>query len=252
MIDAPIDMKDSTLHQTEIHAQDFSSQLSSPLADTHHGTAIATLLVDQSQVSLLPGMPLYAANIFRQDAAGTPVATAIGFVQALDWLEQQGATIVNVSLAGPPNDLMERAVGQAVSHGMEIVAAVGNDHLVNVKRYPAAYPGVIGVTAVDDHDHLLEQANQGDFVSFAAPGVDIWIPDGQKGSQGTAAGDYYTGTSFAAPFVTATLALAHQDIQRLRSTALDLGTPGYDPVYGWELIQTGPACMTTIGQKPQP
>lgn len=252
MIDGPVDSDSGGLTGTDIHIRDFSNQLSSPLADSHHGTAIATLLAGHSAASLLPGTPLYAANIFRQDAAGAPVATAVGFIEALNWMGQQGVTVVNVSLAGPPNNLMRQAVRRALDHGMQIVAAVGNDQLDGVERYPAAYPDVIGVTAVDERRAVLPEANRGTYVSFAAPGVDIWVPEGgvsAAGDQAAISGDYFTGTSFATTYVTATLAIVQRDVKRLRDTAEDLGAPGRDRIYGWGLVQAGPACLMTIGQK---
>ncbi|HEX9448034.1 MAG TPA: S8 family serine peptidase, partial [Dongiaceae bacterium] len=213
----------------------------------------ATLLVGRTDASLLPGLPLFAANIFRQDMDGNPVATAVGFVEALNWMSEQGVSVVNVSLSGPPNDLMEQAVRQATKRGMLIVAAVGNDHLAGTKRYPAAYDNVIGVTAIDSQGAVLPEANSGNYVSYAAPGVDIWVPNGllaqADGKSADGAGDYYTGTSFAAPYVTAAAALVGNDVRRLQDGARDLGKPGYDETFGWGLVQAGGNCVTTVGQK---
>ena len=88
-------------------------------------------------------------------------------------------------------------------------------------------------------------ANRGKHVSFAAPGVDVWsAAAGQDGKT-------YTGTSYAAPFVTAVLAMSRKTspttpwptvIKQLQTSARDLGDSGHDPVYGWGLIQAPAGC----------
>src|SRR5262249_9476540 len=104
---------------------------------------------------------------------------------------------------------------------------------------------VIGVTAVDNHSQPYADANRGDYIDFAAPGVRIWTPGP------TATGSYHTGTSFAAPFVTAAVTArlaggaapaAGRIVESLARTAIDLGEPGKDPVFGYGLIQAANPC----------
>jgi hypothetical protein len=190
----------------------------------------------------LPGAALYSAGIFGLDGEGEPVATATSFASALNWLLTNKVATINVSLSGPPDRLMELAVKRAQQRGAALVAAVGNDGETDVPRFPAAYSGVIGVTAVDQAGHVFSDANRGNFVALAAPGVDLLIP-GQPGSGG--AGDrLVTGTSFAVPYVTAALASYGNDAARMFAGALDLGTPGPDPVFGRGLVQGPNVCMT--------
>ena len=102
--------------------------------------------------------------------------------------------IVNMSFVGPDNDLLKSACASARARGMVLVAAAGNNGPKAPYGYPAAYPGVIAVTATDDKDQLMPQANRGPYVYVSAPGVDMLAPvDG-----GT---DAVTGTSFAAAIV---------------------------------------------------
>ncbi|HEY4162853.1 MAG TPA: S8 family serine peptidase, partial [Dongiaceae bacterium] len=115
--------------------------------------------------------------------------------------------------------------------------AVGNDGTENMPRYPAAYPGVIGVTAVDARGAALPQANRGAFVALSAPGVDLWIPGQPKN-----ANLIVTGTSFAAPYVTAILAMDGNDPKAVLGRARDLGVPGPDPVFGYGMVQAPAGC----------
>jgi hypothetical protein len=212
-------------------------------APPQHGTGIATLLVGQRGFGLMPSAALYSASIFGLDADQHPVASATSFVAALNWLAANNVETINVSLSGPPDRLMELAVARAQQLGLRLVAAVGNDGTNGVPRYPAAYPGVVGVTAVDQDGRALAAGNRGSFVALAAPGVDIWIP-GQPGSGAAPMDRLETGTSFAAPYVTATLAAFGNNVDGMLAAALDLGAPGVDPVYGHGLVQAPTACAS--------
>ena len=120
----------------------------------------------------------------------------------------------------------------------EIVAAVGNAGPAAPPLFPAAYDGVAAVTAVDGEHQVYRRANRGDHVDFSAPGVDVLAA--------TPGGGYATvsGTSFAAPFVTALIAtreatqLSGVDVEiELQREAMDLGREGFDPVYGYGLAR---------------
>ena len=191
---------------------------------------------------LLPGAELYSAGIFGLDGEGAPVASATSFASALNWLLANKVATINVSLSGPPDRLMELAVKRAQQRGAELVAAVGNDRTMDVPRFPAAYSGVIGVTAVDQAGLVFRDANRGNFVALAAPGVNLLIP-GQPSAEG-ASDRLVTGTSFAAPYVTAALASYGNDPTQMFADALDLGTPGPDPVFGRGLVQGPNACIS--------
>jgi subtilisin family serine protease len=130
-------------------------------------------------------------------------------------------------------------VAALVKRGHLLVAAVGNDGPAAPPLYPASYPGVIGVTAVDARRRILPEAGRGAQVAFAAPGADMVAAD--------MAGGYTAvrGTSFAAPLVAGLLATrlrspdrkaAQRAVAELAATALDLGEPGRDPVYGYGLV----------------
>jgi subtilisin family serine protease len=203
-----------------------------------HGTGIASILVgsDDAFSGLQPGASLLAADVYCGEPAG---GSAEEVARALAWMARERVAVVNLSLVGPANRLLERAVAALVKRGHVIVAAVGNDGPAAPPLYPASYPGVVGVTGVMPSRRVLPEAAQGPQVMFAAPGAEIGAA--RKGWGYTSA----RGTSFAAPFVAGLLAGALHEpdpqaaaavIARLASSAIDLGDPGRDAVYGFGLV----------------
>jgi subtilisin family serine protease len=135
--------------------------------------------------------------------------------------------------------MLEQVVKMVVARGHLLVAAVGNDGPAAKPLYPASYPGVVGVTAVDAKRHVLIEASRGRQVSFAAPGADMVA----AAPAGTFA--VVRGTSYAAPIVAGLLAgfetepnvqNAATALERLKQQAVDLGKPGVDPVFGFGLV----------------
>jgi subtilisin family serine protease len=165
--------------------------------------------------------------------------SAEAIVRALSWLAQARAPVINISLVGPPNILLEAAVKALVARGHLVVAAVGNDGPAAPPLYPAAYPGVVAVTGVDSRRRLLPEAGRGPHVEFAAPGSEMAAAGLDGGFVSV------RGTSFAAPIAAGLLAryLAQPDVagaerakNMLGRQALDLGGRGHDPLYGRGLV----------------
>jgi len=185
----------------------------------------------------LPGATLYAADVY----CGQPVGgSAERVAQALAWMARERVPVVNVSLVGPTNRLLEQAVHALAGRGQLVVAAVGNDGPAAPPLYPAAYPDAVGVTGVTSRRRVLPEAAQGPQVQFAAPGADLAVAGSSDGGYGTA-----RGTSFAAPVVAGLLAAqlispdpgaARAAVQALARQAMDLGASGRDPVFGWGLV----------------
>ena len=252
LVDTAVDANHPALRGRQIESRSFLSA-GVPPADPDHGTATAALLVGNSLPSgfsgLAPAARLYSANVFRK--RGNQADTTVeAVVQAFDWLAGQNVHIVNLSLGGPRNLLLEAAVERLLARGIAVVAAAGNRGPSAPPMYPAAQPGVIAVTAVDAELKPYKLANRGDYISFAAPGVDVWTAlPGKDGA-------YVSGTSYATPFVTAALVAAYAldpkggwaGIQKkMQAQARDLGDQGKDPVYGFGLIQIGGCGRTSMG-----
>lgn len=209
--------------------------------NTLHGTAVASLLVGElpGVEPLVPGARLFSANVFSGHE-GVLAADVTAIIEALDWMAANRTRVVNLSLIGPDNELLEQAVLGAARKGLILVAAGGNDGPSAPPAYPAAYPAVIAVAAVDDRGRAYSNNNRGPYLEISAPGVDIWAADGRGGEA------FWTGTSFAVPFVTAALArevaagaVRHIDDARhfLGTSARDLGPRGRDPIYGHGLVR---------------
>lgn len=163
-----------------------------------HGTAVASLIAGQGDMrSAAPGTPLYVADIYGTDPAG---GNALALVRALGWLVQQRVPVAAVSLVGPPNPLVARGVAQAQARGLRIVAAVGNDGRAAPPAYPASYPGVIAVTAVDARNRPLIEAGRALHLDYAAPGADMLA----AAANGRLVA--VRGTSYAVPLVAGRLA----------------------------------------------
>lgn len=172
-----------------------------------HGTAVAALMVGQSPEfrGVAPRATLYAADIYCASPTGGSADRIAG---ALAWLAREQVGVINLSIVGPPNQTLARVVGAMLKRGHLLVAAVGNDGPAAPPLYPASYPGVVGVSAVDKRGRVLPEAGRGPQVMFAAPGNNM-----VSASVGEPAFRQVRGTSFAAPIVAAMLAgsLAHPD-----------------------------------------
>jgi subtilisin family serine protease len=147
-----------------------------------------------------PGTRLFAADIYCDSPTGGSADKIAG---ALGWMARSHVGVVNISLVGPPNALLERVVAVMVARGHLLVAAVGNDGPAAPPLYPASYPGVVGVTGVDRQGRPLPEAARGPQVMFAAPGSQM-----VSAAPGTPPYRQVRGTSFAAPIVAALLSKA--------------------------------------------
>jgi subtilisin family serine protease len=165
-----------------------------------HGTAVAALMVGRSErfSGVAPDATLYAADIYCDSPVGGSAESIAG---ALGWLARERVGVINVSLVGPPNVALERVVAAMVRRGHLLVAAVGNDGPAAPPLYPASYPGVVGVSAVDRQGRTLPEAARGPQVLFAAPGNNM-----VSAAPGAPPFRQVRGTSFAAPIVAGLLA----------------------------------------------
>lgn len=216
-------------------------------SSAQHGTAVAALLVG-SQTSRSPGI-LPQADVIAIDAfhleGSDERSDVFALLQAIATLSAKDVHVINMSFAGPPNVLLERAIMRLRENEVAVVAAAGNGGPAAAPAFPAAYDGVIAVTAVDRYSQVYRRAGRGAHVDFAAPGVNVWTAASVRGARAK------TGTSFAAPFVSAAVSLVlMQDAeitpealkQTLIDNALDLGEAGHDEVFGYGLVQLNALC----------
>ncbi len=236
LVDLGVDTSHPALQGAEIETAIFTGEeQASPSA---HGTAVASLLVGQAPGfhGAARGAALFAADVFGDAETG---GTALAIVEALAWLAEEETPVIAMPLVGPPNRILELALSRLQAQGILVIAPVGNEGPAQPVAYPAAYPGVVAVTATDWQGRVFIAANRGDQVMFSAVGVDI-----------RAAADpehlvTVSGTSYAVPEVAARLLrqttapdplVRDQALERLKSVATDLGEPGRDDVYGYGLV----------------
>lgn len=258
LIDTAVDTQHPALRGAAIRTLTLPDAPDAPRrtpADGAHGTAVAALLVGRGAETglppLLPRARVVAVNAFHRSGNGAQAQErmdAWDLVAALDAVVGAGAQVLNMSFAGPANRLLEEGLQRARQRGVVPVAAVGNAGPRAAPQYPAAYEGVIGVTAVGADGRVFHRAGRGRHVDLAAPGV-------QLPTAGTPAGApvLRSGTSFAAPFVSAAAAaLVAQGIPaeavalRLTSQVRDLGTRGHDTTFGHGLLQLTPLCEARL------
>ena len=248
MIDTAVDLKHPAFAGRKVTVRSFLPAGVTP-APAEHGTAVASLLVGDG-TGLMPGAALRAAQVFRLRGEHGADTTAELVVRALDWLAGQKVIAINLSFGGPRNQLVEAAIQRVEQLGVEVFAAAGNGGADAPPVYPAAQPGVVAVTAIDARLQPYAHANRGDYIAFAAPGVDVWAAAPGGG------GKYESGTSYAVPFATAVFAAARVSQPAASNGALekvleagakDLGAPGKDSTFGWGLIRAVGGCGHAAG-----
>ena len=198
-----------------------------------HGTSVASIITGREGIA--PDAELFVVRVLDDEGLGNSYHVAEGIVQAVDL----GVKVINLSL-GVYQDtvLLRQAVKYAHERGVIMVAAAGNDGYTRMP-YPAAYPEVLAVTAVDAVGQQAVFPNQSKKIDFAAPGVGVLTAKEDFGTT------LFSGTSAAAPFVSGTLAsLMSGDEPLAPAAAVEIvqrylnerGAPGVDPVYGKGIV----------------
>ncbi len=230
-----------------------------------HGTAVASIiaagpLTGTGFQGLAPGATIVPVRISEQteidgkDAAadhGTPR----DFARAITWAVDDGdADVINLSLVmTDKNDEVQAAIQHALDENVVVVAAAGNhgdEQGGNPTPYPAAYPGVIGVGAITPDGVRASYSQHGEYVDLAAVGDHVTVAARGSGNRTD------QGTSFAAPFVSATAALIKQRfpdatpaevLRRLIATADPAPGGDHSPEYGYGLLNPYRAVTGSLG-----
>ncbi|MBT2571323.1 S8 family serine peptidase [Planococcus sp. ISL-110] len=230
----------------DINHQDLANQIVSPYftSDTgfsvdDHGTHVAGIIGSSINnyafgAGVAPKTSIMPIDVFEDDSAYTSDVIE-GIYQAV-WA---GADIINMSLGSYSyNSQYNNAIQYAYQSGLVIVASAGNDSSSQT-RYPASYDNVISVGSTDTYDGSSYFSNWGTDIDIVAPGSSIYstLPYNRMGGM--------SGTSMASPVVAGVAALLlasepnltnDQVVDRLLSTAKDLGNYGKDYIYGNGLV----------------
>jgi type VII secretion-associated serine protease mycosin len=200
-----------------------------------HGTSVASIIAAApmtgvSFTGVAPAADILSVKITNSDTFPGQVAA-----QAIDDAVDDGAQVINLSLATVDTPALASAVRFAQASNVVVVAAAGNDNPDGATGpfYPAAYPGVLSVGAVGQDGSLASFSDTRTPVSVTAPGVDVTAA--YPGVFPQAYNPASNGTSFATAFVSGVVALvraAHpgldqaQVVARITATADGPAGPG--------------------------
>jgi type VII secretion-associated serine protease mycosin len=224
VIDSGVDGDHPQLRGRVAKGRDFLHGRSDALQDcTAHGTAVAGIIAagpadGVAFRGLAPDVEILPVRVTDRKEGdpppSDPQAEVRSFARAIHWAVEQDADVINLSLTlDQDHDVVHDAIRRAVRAGIVVVAAAGNGGAAqkgNPTPYPAAYPDVLGVGAVDDTGTRGGFSQRGPYVDVMAPGYQVVM---------TAAGGGHlvdSGTSFATPFVSGTAALIMQRFPKLR------------------------------------
>ncbi|MFG1990550.1 type VII secretion-associated serine protease mycosin [Actinoplanes sp. NPDC048988] len=231
-----------------------------------HGTLVASIIAaaparNTGFQGLAPEAAILPFRITEQEVIDGEAVGDKGspaqFAQAIDLAVEQGADVINISLVmTSDNAAVRAAVARAVRAGVVVVAAAGNNaRQGNPDPFPAKYPGVIGVGAVGADGTVADYSQHGEYVDLVAIGNGVTGAD--AGGTGHTS---QSGTSFAAPFVSATAALIKQRFprlspagvrQRLIATADPAPGGSVSAEYGFGLLNPYRALTETLGPRQQ-
>ena len=208
-----------------------------------HGTSVASLIAGNhpNLLGVAPGADLISIRVADETGYSNSFLLAQGIIEAV----LSGAQVINISMGSENNSsTVHNAVKYAIENGAVVIVSSGNDGYAQ-SAYPARYPEVISVGAVDSLGQHLNFSNTDKNMSASAPGLQI-----------TAAypGDLVTdfsGTSASAPFFSGAVAAvmsqsptqisAQQAVNILLNTTNEAGSPGQDSQYGNGILDVGRA-----------
>jgi len=220
---------------------------------THVVGTIAAMYNDIGVVGVAYNIEIYAIKVLSDSGSGTWQDAAEGIYWAMKGPDgiigtQDDAEVISMSFGGFSYDEgFYNAVKAAYKAGIVLVAAAGNEGEEGV-TYPAKFPEVIAVAAIDENDNVASWSSKGPEVELAAPGVNVLstIPNNRYA--------YYSGTSMACPHVSGTVGLMISKILNkggnytveyirsiLQTTADDIGPTGKDDASGYGVVRADKA-----------
>lgn len=257
VLDTGWDQNHPDLQGAVVAEKDFTRSPVGPHDRNGHGTHVAGTIGarenDRGVVGGAPECELIVAKVLGDGGSGSTRQIADG----IRWALAEGADVISMSLGAPrPSRTIHSAVKEAVAGGEFFVCAAGNEGpSLDTVGYPAGHPECVAVGAIDPHKKVARFSSRGAQVDIVAPGVDVLscYPPRNYAK--------LSGTSMATPQVTSVVALMlakhrlhggktpvrnqEELLDHLRRTAVDLGPEGFDPGFGFGLID--PAALLALG-----
>jgi len=243
IVDTGVDLTHPDLDGKIVPGWDFVNNDADPQDDNGHGTHVAGIAAAESNngigiAGVSWGARIMPIKVLNSSGSGSYADVAAGIVYAVD----NGAEVINLSLGGSaPSEALRAAIEYAYNANVVVVAAAGNTGAEGL-MYPAAYPQVIAVGAVDRSLARVPSSSYGPELDLVAPGVDILS---------TCMGGTYcamSGSSMAVPHVAGALAIlagsrkgltAPEYMSTLTSSVIDIGSAGRDIYSGAGMIDLG-------------
>ncbi len=194
-----------------VRGYDFVNDQIDALDDNGHGTHVAGTVAQSTNNGYgVTGVAYEASLMPLKVLSGSGSGTVSDIAESIKFAADNGADIINMSLGGGGvSELMQEAINYAHSKGVVIIAAAGNSGQ-NSASYPARYPHVIGVSALDSVGEKAPYSNYGAGVDISAPGGSesgkiVQETINPKTNESVFAG--FQGTSMASPHVAGVAAL---------------------------------------------
>lgn len=240
VVDTGVDLQHPDLKNRLIQGYNVIENNHFPDDDNGHGTHVAGIIASETNNQEgIAGMTWFNKIMPIKAMESGGYGTTFDIAKGITWAVDHGADVINLSLGNyQPSELMEEAVKYAYKHNVVLIAASGNDNSAH-PSYPACYPEVMAVSAIDYNGNRATFSNYGDYVDVAAPGVQI--PSTYFNQQYAA----LSGTSMASPHVAGLAGLIRsanpnltnkEVINIIKKTAYDLGPKGNDVEFGKGLI----------------
>lgn len=213
LIDTGLDLQHPDLLGRVTRVANFAAETAGKFPPDAHGTEVAGVLAATGGngiglVGVAPGAELWALRACWPETPGAreAVCDSYSLLQALDFAVAAGAQVINLSLAGPPDELLERVVREAIRRGIVVVAAAEGDP----PSFPASVPGVVAVYAWTEARPIAADAPAVPAGALAAPGIDVLttVPGGGY--------DFVSGSSFSAAQASGVAALLLERDPKLR------------------------------------
>lgn len=257
----------SDLEGAVIAAKDFTDSPSINDSNGHSTHVCGTIAARENGkgvVGVAPRSSLVIAKVLSDSGSGS----MSGIVAGVNYLVDQGCDIISLSLGGSSHPALKTAIDRAVSRGIFVICAAGNEGMGNGSTVgsPANLPNVIAIASYNKSGNLSEFSSRGPEVDFAFPGENIlstWPKNTYR---------QISGTSMATPFCAGLVAellseqrAADQDgrpvlkrirnnkdlLEHLKACSIDKGPTGFDNGWGWGVVDVK-KFLKTVGNTPPP